>query len=254
MRHRPVLRSGQRRHLQGPQAPGGVTGRRHLDHRRLPGLALRDRELAPRLEEAARRPAARPGRLPGQAGQHLGPVQRRDGLQQPAAVRVRRGGEHLARRAHLGDPARVQHRHVVGDLGDHRQVVADVDGRHPVGPAQVPDGLEHPALGSHVQAGGRLVEHDQLRPAGEGHGKPDPLLLPAGKLVRVGAEDAGHLGQADLGEHLGQPLGAGAVIALVVGEDLAELGADLQCRVQRAGRVLRHIGDLAAAQVLQVVR
>ena len=69
---------------------------------------------------------------------------------------------------------------------DHRQVVADVDRRHPVGPAQVADGLQDPALGGHVQAGGRLVEHDQLRPAGEGHGQPDPLLLPAGQLVRVG--------------------------------------------------------------------
>ena len=72
--------------------------------------------------------------------------------------------------------------------------------------------------------------------------------------MRVGAEDAGHRGQAHLGEHLGEPLGARVVVALVIGEDLAELGADLERRVQRAGRVLRHIGDLTAAQMLQVLR
>ena len=90
--------------------------------------------------------------------------------------------------------------------------------------------------------------------AREGHGQADPLLLPAGQLVRVGVQDLGHRGQADLGQHLGQPFLARLRAALVGVEDLAQLGAHLQGRVQRAGRVLRHVGDLPAAQPLQIAR
>jgi hypothetical protein len=87
------------------------------------------------------------------------------------------------------------------------------------------------------------------RPAGERHGQGDPLLLAAGKLVRVCREDRAWVLQSGLGQHVGEPVRVGAVD----GEDLAQLGADLQHRVQRAGRVLRHVGDRPAAQFLQLV-
>ena len=48
---------------------------------------------------------------------------------------------------------------------------------------------QHVRLGRDVEAGRRLVEHDQRRPAGERHGDGDALLLPAGELVRVAAQE-----------------------------------------------------------------
>ena len=56
-------------------------------------------------------------------------------------------------------------------------------------------------LRRHVEAGGRLVQHDQIGLAGQRHGDADALLLPARELVRIaaraGAPDAGRPDQAE---------------------------------------------------------
>ena len=206
-----------------------------------------------RTRSAAGR-SSRPGGCLAAAGaghpvQLMGAFQGGHGPHQPAGVRMGWAREQLARRADLDQPAGVHHRDMVGDLGHHGEVVADVDGGHLVSPAQPADGVQDAALGGDIKAGRRLVQHDQPRPASEGHGQGDPLLLATGKLMRVGAEDRGRILQAGLGEHLREPLR----VAAVDGEDLAQLGADLQHRVQRAGRVLRDVGDRPAAQFLQLV-
>ena len=67
--------------------------------------------------------------------------------------------------------------------------------------------------------------------------------------MRIRGEDGTGVLQARLGHHLREPVG----VAAVDGEDLAQLGADLQHRVQRAARVLRDVGDRPAAQFLQLV-
>ena len=46
--------------------------------------------------------------------------------------------------------------------------------------------------------GGRLVEHDEIRLAGERHGDRDALLLAAGKPVRIALQQRRRIGQADL--------------------------------------------------------
>ena len=171
------------------------------------------------------------------------------GPHQPTSVRMRRAREQLACLADLDQPAGVQNRDMVGDLGHHGQVVADVDGGHLVSTAQPAYGVQDAALRGDVQAGRRLVQHDQSRPAGEGHGQGNPLLLAAGNLVRVRGEDRAGILQARLGHHLREPVG----VAAVDGEDLAQLGADLQHRVQRAARILRDVGDRPAAHFLQLV-
>ena len=118
--------------------------------------------------------------------------------------------------------------------------------------AHAADRVEHVPLGRHVQAGGRLVQHDQRRPAGERHGQRDPLLLTAGQLVRVAAEHRRGGVERRLLQDLGDPLGRVADHAGVHPERLGQLGADPQGRVQRGGRVLRHVRHPCAAGPAQV--
>ena len=53
--------------------------------------------------------------------------------------------------------------------------------------------------GLHVNADGRLVQQQQLRPANEGSGDERPLLLPTGEVSDV---PAGQLTDAKLGQNL----------------------------------------------------
>ena len=61
---------------------------------------------------------------------------------------------------------------------------------------QLAEQLEHRRLHRHVEAGGRLVEHDEARMQRQDAREPDAALLPAGKLVRIEIEM--RLRQADL--------------------------------------------------------
>ena len=74
-------------------------------------------------------------------------------------------------------------------VGDDGEVVADVERRDAVRVAEVAHGAQHVRLRRHVEAGGRLVEHDHARPAREGHREADALLLAARELVRVAAQE-----------------------------------------------------------------
>jgi hypothetical protein len=83
--------------------------------------------------------------------------------QEPAGVRVTGRREHPLARPALDDAPGVHHRDAVGELGHDREVVADVERRDLVAAAQVADRLEHARLGRHVEAGRRLVAHDDAR-------------------------------------------------------------------------------------------
>jgi hypothetical protein len=54
--------------------------------------------------------------------------------------------------------------------------------------------LEHVGLRCYIESGRRLVEDNDPRPARERDREPDALLLTAGELVRVVAEEAGVVG------------------------------------------------------------
>ena len=96
-----------------------------------------------------------------------------------------------------------------------------------------------------------LVEDDQRRPAGERHGQPDALLLAAGQLMRVPAQQVRRRVQGRLAEHLADPGRRVRAAPGVHPERLAELVADPQGRVQRRRRVLRHVADHGPAQRAQ---
>ena len=49
--------------------------------------------------------------------------------------------------------------------------------------AQLLQQVQHLRLHRHVERARRFVEHEQLRPGGEGAGDADTLALPAGELV-----------------------------------------------------------------------
>src|SRR5204863_3636336 len=85
---------------------------------------------------------------------------------------------------------------------DDGKVVADVKGGDAVSAAEIAYRREDVRLGRDVQARRRLVEDDDPWPAGECHGQPDPLLLPAGQLVRVAAKKRVVVRKEHLVEHL----------------------------------------------------
>jgi hypothetical protein len=224
-----------------------VEGRREL------APALVGRERAARVEVAALRPAAGQRRMAGDADDSALALQVGHGAQQPPRIWVARRDEQLVARADLDDPAGVHHGNPVGELGDHRQVVADVERRDTVGPAQVAHRLQHPRLRRDVQAGRRLVADDHARPARERHRDRDALLLTARELVRVARQERVVGRQRDLLERLAH---AGVALGVVLGagvrvEHLAQLQAQPQRRVERRAGILRDVGDRAAAQPAQ---
>ena len=134
----------------------------------------------------------------------------------------------------------------------HREVVAHVDGRDAVGRAECPDGFEHMRLRRDVQARGRLVEDDHARPVGEGHRKRHPLLLPARQLVRVTPKERLVARQQHLSENLHDSRTSFGVrcTEAVLSERLLQLPSDAHRRAECGGRILRHVGDQAAAKPL----
>jgi hypothetical protein len=61
----------------------------------------------------------------------------------------------------LDDLAVLHHRHAVGDIGHHGQVVADQDQRRAVLAHQLAQQVQDLGLSRDVQGGGRLVGDDQ---------------------------------------------------------------------------------------------
>ena len=157
--------------------------------------------------------------------------------------------EDRGRRTLLDDPPGVHHGDTIGETGDHRKVVGDVQRGDAVLAAQVTHSRQHVCLRAHVEPGRRLVQHDHRRPAGERHRQPDALLLPAGKLVRVAAKELRSRWQEHLGHALADALAPGLIGAaeVVMLEHFQQLRADAQRRVEGSARVLGDVADEVAA-------
>ena len=120
----------------------------------------------------------------------------------------------VADRRALDDAPGVHHRDVVGDLGDHAEVVRDEDDRGAGLLAQRAHQLEDLRLDGDVERGGRLVGDQQLRPAGERHRDHHALAHAAREPVRIVVEAP--LGRRDA--HAAQHLDRAARFACVAAD------------------------------------
>src|SRR5690606_25122373 len=121
--------------------------------------------------------------------------------------------------------------------------------------AEIGDQVEDLRLDGDVESGGRLVGDEDVRVVGKRHGDHDALALAAGKLVRIGAQAALRLWNADEAKQLH---GAGACgrpgQALVVDQRFGDLEADGKQRIEGGRRLLEDHGDGDAAYLVQAVR
>ena len=185
----------------------------------------------------------------------FGEVEPRDAGEQASGIGVGGGGEHPRHRPFLDHLARVHHRHPVAEPGHHAEVVGDVEDGRSVALLETGDQIQDVRLGGHVEPGGGLVHDEQLRVAGEGHRDQHPLLLAAGKLMRVAQRRPCGIGQVDAGKKLAHPLrGTLASQFGVLAHHLADLVADPERRVERGLRVLIDHGDARALDGAQLAR
>ena len=161
-----------------------------------------------------------------------------DAAQQPDGVRVPRVVEDRVDRALLDQPPGVQHADAVAHPRDHVEVVADEQDARAELLAQRRDEVEHLGLHGRVQAGRRLVEHEQRRVLGQRHRDHHALLHPARELMRIAPHHAPRVGDLHLGEHRLGPLVGELVLAAGQRVHLGHLVTDADRRVQRGTRVL----------------
>ena len=159
-------------------------------------------------------------------------------------------GEDRLGLAGLDDLALEHHADPVGDALDDAEIVGDEQQRHAEALLQVGEQRQDLRLHRHVEGGGRLVGHQQVRLAGERHGDHHPLALAAGELVRVGAHAALGVAQANQFQKFENPRPRGlAGEAAMEPQHLADLPLDRVERVERGHRLLEHHGDVGAAHV-----
>ena len=170
------------------------------------------------------------------------------GREQLARIGVLRPREHLFDRPVLDDLALRHHADAVGDAPDDAEVVGDEQDRHAEARLQLLQERQDLRLHGDVERRRRLVCDEQLRLIGERHGDHHALALAAGELVRIGAEAARRVGNADLFEKLDGPRPRRrAAEAAMHRENLADLPLDGVQRVERTHRLLEHHGDVVAA-------
>ena len=88
-------------------------------------------------------------------------------------------GEQIVTRRKFGDLTEIHHRDTVGDVADHRKVMADEQ----IGQAklflQILQQIDHLRLDRHIQCRNWFITHDETRIEGKGAGNADALTLSA---------------------------------------------------------------------------
>ena len=105
-------------------------------------------------------------------------------------------GEDLAGGAFFDETPCVEHADSVAEAHDQAEVVGDQQDGRVDAAAQLLDEVEDLGLHRGVEAGGRLVEDEELRVDGQRHGDHDALLLATGELEGVAAQSRVGIGIA----------------------------------------------------------
>ena len=153
------------------------------------------------------------------------------------------------------DHAALLHHHDAVAIGrGEAEVVGDQDGRHAALARELDHEVHHGLLRGDVEAGGRLVGDQELRPAGERERDHDALAHAAGELERIGVVALARARDAHLIENLDRLFGQRhRVRPGRAAQHVLDLAADLADRVERGARVLEDHRDFAAAQRSHVV-
>ena len=166
-----------------------------------------------------------------------------------------RVAQHRFDRAFQHRLARVKHLYPVADPRDHAQIVADIDHRHVAVGGQIAQQFEDMRLRGDIEAGGRLVQQQRVRLAGQRHGDRHALLLAARQLMRIAAQHRTRIGQPHLRQKITGPLvvlGLGQVAMQV--QRLADLPPDAHRRRQRLPRILRDEAKLSTPDAHEILR
>jgi hypothetical protein len=157
--------------------------------------------------------------------------------------------EYVIDRTGLHNPPVIDHRHLVGHIGNHTQVVSNQQDRHIEAFLQVFQQLQDLRLNGHIKRCRRLVGNQQRRAADQRHGNHRALTQAARKLKRIHVKGPRRIGKSDQPQHL---LGLGPRICLVdllvQHQRFLDLVANGVQRRQRRHRFLKNHGDAAATQ------
>jgi hypothetical protein len=208
------------------------------------------------VELAAGRQVDQAGRLAGNRPEPLACRRAvRDGFQQALGVGVMRLVKDVVFGPLLGGPAGVHDHDVVGDVGDHAEVVGDHEQRSMRLLLQLEQQVEDLGLHRGVQRGGGLVGDDHLRRQGHRHGDHGSLAHAAGELVRVVVHALCRVRNADPAQELHGSFGGLFLgYVLFVGPDhLGDLPAHPVQRMQAGQRVLEDDRDPRAADLAHLI-
>ncbi len=150
------------------------------------------------------------GTVPGMAAsRRRGPVERRQGGQQALRVGMARGAEQVLApgASSTSRPAYITATRLTFSATTPRSWLISTSAM-PVSRRMLASKRQDLRLDGGVERRGRLVGDQQVGLAGQRHGDHDALVQPAGELVRIVAEPARGVGDADLVEQA-QRLGLG---------------------------------------------
>ena len=155
--------------------------------RRCDRAAVVARPRAAGMKLAPRRSGQKRRHLGGQGNAVLGAVRVGFRVGRQKRRRIGMGGraEDGLRRARLDKPAQIHHRHPVGDMVHHMQVVGDDHHGQSQPFAQLIEQVENLALNRYIQPRRRFVGDDQHRVERDGPRHADAPRLPARKLVGI---------------------------------------------------------------------
>ncbi len=114
-------------------------------------------------------------------------------------------------RAAFHDASGVHDHDLIGDFGNHAQIVGDQNHRCAGLGLQVGDQRENLCLNGDVQRSRRFVRYDQRRVIGQRHGNHGPLPHASREFMRVGVQPLASVRHADFFQHVQSPL-AGSLV------------------------------------------